>query len=351
MTYAASEDRCACPLDLSIVTTLDLARRPEQLLERLHLLYNFSSGAGFRLVVGHNDRGTRHDVKLRRWHDRHAGTACTLASQRFYAGEVNNACLRNAALGQVATPIVVLMDADIYLDREHVERLAHAVASGTTLAMLPCLYLTNAGTQILLSGGAASALIDDYFNYRRHYVMHLAMPSSVIAFKTSDALGLGGFHEGYTGHGYEDFDFMLRLARNTGLINGSADLLLDKSYAAPLLAEGFRAHLGGLCLREMIEKRFAFHLFHCRDNSEQYYALREKNRSLFQSRIASAFGMSPLASESATPPLIDQFFALCRVMQRQSDDYFACFDARPGYLVRTSRVHRMIQRLTRGPRC
>jgi len=205
------------PVELSIVTTIDLARRPKQLLDRLHLLYKFATAAGLRLVVGHNDRATRHDATLRAWHDRNSGAACVLVSQALYEGEVNNARLRNAALALVVTPTVVLMDADIYIDRANLEHLADAVAAGSPLAMLPCLYLTDAGTQLLLSGGAASAVIDDYFSYRREYVMHLAMPSSVIAFKTKDGLDIGGFHEGYTGHGYEDFDFMLRLAKKNWL--------------------------------------------------------------------------------------------------------------------------------------
>jgi len=101
----------------------------------------------------------------------------------------------------------------------------------------------------------------------------------------------------------------------------------------------------------MIEKRFAFHLFHSRDDSENYYTQREKNRSLFQRRMGATFEITSISNVLAAPPLIGPFFDLCREMERNSEDYFASFDARPGHVVRSDRFHRMIRKLTRGLRC
>lgn len=41
--------------------------------------------------------------------------------------------------------------------------------------------------------------------------MHLASPSSITILKSADYETLHGFDESFRGHGYEDFDFLVRL--------------------------------------------------------------------------------------------------------------------------------------------
>src|SRR5687768_5556281 len=100
---------------LTVVIPIDLGRRADQLLSRLLLLLNALDPA-FRIMIGHNDRGTRHDASLRKIVQERGGSNISLCSVRLEDDSVNNAALRNAAFWQVDTEFALLLDADIYCD-------------------------------------------------------------------------------------------------------------------------------------------------------------------------------------------------------------------------------------------
>src|SRR3546814_10969669 len=111
------------------------------------------------------------------------------------------------------------------------------------------------------------------------------MPSSVVALRRADYMEVGGFHEHYEGHGYEDHDFLLRYALAKRVVAPDVSLLIDRPYRAPLLSEGFRAALGQLCVGNLLDGHVAFHLFHDRDSADPYQRCRFDNAAFFQSRF------------------------------------------------------------------
>ena len=212
---------------ISAVIPIDLARRPISLLHRLNRLISDADEQGVRIAIGHNDRGGIFDFALRAICSRRH---VQLVSNAFYSGEVNSALLRNAAMQKVDTSLTLLLDADIYLQADVLARMGDAViGDGRPFQILPCLYLSRKGSRDLLHQRTApKSLLADYLHFKRAPFSHLAVPSSVVLFRTEDFDRSGRFDVQFKGHGYEDLDFLLRLAWLYEEIPKTRELLKDR---------------------------------------------------------------------------------------------------------------------------
>lgn len=315
----------------SILIPLDLTRRTD-LAGRALRLASVAGEAGFNLVIAHADRSSVHDrqfkAKLAQYDD--------VRIVSVEAGNVtpNLARLRNEGMRAIDDDIVLLLDADIDPDANLFHALVGQVKAGAPLAMAPCLYLSKQGTRALHLGKSKSEIIASSLAFAPDFALHWAIPSSVMALRRSDYLAVGGFCEGYEGHGYEDLDFMLRLALATGLAAPSASLLIDRPYRAPLLAEGFRGRLGTLCLANLLDGQIALHLFHERDDAEPYYRRRQDNAKLFHDHVKALVCNPPEGERSdAIPPMIEAFYTECLRRGVNPANYHALFDARPRHML------------------
>ena len=325
----------SCP-PLAVIVPVDLARRPRHLLARLDTLAAHPGMEAIEIVVAHNDRGTRHDRALRR---RMAAFAhVTLASAPHYDGPVNCARLRNQAVAAAAAPVLMLLDADIHPDPALFLACAGLVAGGAIpLAMLPCLYLSQWASRRLQAGRmSAQEIVAAYLAFSRRHFQHMASPSSIVALRREDYWRAGGFDEAFTGHGYEDFDFLLRLAHLHRLLPGGEELAEDRACRAPLLAEGFRKQLGMLSLPWLLERRMAFHLYHRKAPADPYYAARAGNAKRLLGKLRAG-GLCERRAPSGAASLIDTFFGLCRHKGVPARDFFVLFDTRPGHVDRLAR--------------
>jgi len=240
--------------------------------------------------------------------------------------------LRNLAVSSAKFETILFLDADIYADIELFQYLACRVAGGEPYAMLPCLYLTPTGTRELLSRKIGMDIINGFFQFDRKKVLHLAMPSSIIAMKKEDYFSLGGFNEAYKGHGYEDFDFMMRLIMKSSKVKAASEILIDKPYRAPLLSEGFRAVLAEKCIPHVLEKKFAFHLWHPRNGKESYYLRRSENAKIFQGELRKCLDINyEMEINSGVPFLIEPFFRACMEKGYKPTDFYALFHAAPSH--------------------
>jgi predicted glycosyltransferase involved in capsule biosynthesis len=316
----------------SIIIPLDLSRRPSSLFARIVKLAHATATAGLRLIIGHANRGSVYDGRLGQMMREHPHVA--VVEQRDVGRLTNLALLRNLAANEAEEGVLIFLDADIDPNTSLFNNLAAQVISGAPLAMAPCLYLSQEGTQALASGFRLDAILQSALNFSPSYVTHWALPSSVMAIHRSDFRSIDGFFEGYHGHGYEDFDFITRLALAKQLIKPSPYFLMDRTYRAPFLSEGFRGELGVLCLANLLLGNVAAHLFHERDNHDAYYIQRTANAELFQQRAATLLGKCTMrAPLNPFPTMVAAFYEEC---QRQSVDpsrFHALFDARPRHLL------------------
>ncbi len=310
---------------VTVVTPLDLSRRPDGLITRLVALADAIAAADWQLVVGHADSNSVHDNWLKAEFDNKAGIE--LASIKVRKGVANLARLRNVAVEKAANSILLFLDADIHPDVALFRRLAEQASDGLPLAMAPCVYLSDAGTQFLSDGGKLEEIVESALSFEPKYVMHWAMPSSVMALSTEDYRAIGGFDERYEGHGYEDLDFMLRFALTKGMVEESPDLLVDRTYRAPLLSEGFRSALSPICMDNLLEGNVALHLFHGKDKEEPYHRRREDNASVFQEHFSYLNDCT--GPSVGAPQLVAEFYGACERLGKDPSDFFALFDARP----------------------
>jgi predicted glycosyltransferase involved in capsule biosynthesis len=320
---------------ISAIVPVDLARRPANLLCRLSSLLDRARAQGLRIVIAHNDRGKTSDRALKKLCAQHR---MELVSDAFYAGDVNAARLRNEAVSHVSTPLTLLLDADIHLEADVLARVATSVlANDKPFQVLPCLYLSRRGSADLLHRRVrADALLSDYLSFRRAPFLHMAIPSSVTVFRTEDYQRAGAFDSGFAGHGYEDLDFLLRLAWLHDEIPRSSGLLTDAPVRAPLLASGFRGELVRLTLPSLLQGHVAFHLWHS-TRRDVYYEARKRNASRFRHKLAAQLPAAD-ATQGAPPErlafdlsLISAWSDMCRRSNVDANDYSVLFDNRPGH--------------------
>ncbi|MGI4983628.1 MAG: galactosyltransferase-related protein [Janthinobacterium lividum] len=344
-TNRSGESACGQETRTDVVVPVDLGRRPLDLLFRVRALCEQTRMQPVSLVIGHNDRRSPYDRMLKALCRRYD---VRLVSRFFYRDNVNNARLRNEAMSAVTAPLTLLLDADLLLPGDTVARVAASVATGDfPFRILPCLYLSRRGSKDLGRGDISpQGMLDAYFRFRRAPFLHLALPSSVALFRTEDFDRCGGFDTAFEGHGYEDFDFLLRLAWLHGLVPRTRDLLIDRPTRAPLLSLGFRSHLARLTLPGMLRHEFAFHLWHPAAKDD-YYMARGENAQRLTRKIEAELAM-PCASGSAAEPAIDMpllrfWLDLCEHHGANPRDYLILFDNRPGHSDRFDTVGRRLR--------
>ena len=102
---------------------------------------------------------------------------------------------------------------------------------------------------------------------------------------------------------------LTRMAVYLNKINIESDFFIDKTYVAPLFAQGFRGELAKLCLENLLKKKIAIHLFH-KKVKDDYYKSRINNANIFINKIKALF-----IFEKKLPlkkyPLLEKCYELC----------------------------------------
>ena len=324
--------------DLTAIIPMDLSQRPYDLIRKAQRLCKAAEHTGLKLIFGHNDRGTLADSFLKTVVRRHA--CATLVSDKFYNGEVNTSLLRNKAFDRVSTDYLVLLDVDIWPDIQMLFKYQQKVFEGSRpFYFLPCLYLTPRGSKNLAGGKTSpKELAISFFGFSRKEFLHLASPSSITVMRSADYLAVGCFDELYTGHGYEDFDFMMRLANHFHCLTPCAKILDNSTARSPLFTTGFRRALGRLCLQALLDKDFVYHLHHAKPKASKYYLARTDNYARF-SKLHKP--RESAVSESST--LLEDFLNLCRESNNNFHDYSALFENKPGHVDRYDTFKRRLR--------
>lgn len=317
--------------NLTAIVPLDLEFRAKDIVAKARLMTELCNGTLLRIIFAHNDRKTVADSQLKK--SLSGKNNVSLISGAFYEGTVNSGLLRNIAFKAVQTDYLVLLDVDLWLDLEILAKyLTKIIRNEELFTIIPCLYLSEAGSRSLVFKKKSTKLLrEQYFAFSRKDFLHLANPSSIVILRSDDYELLNGFDVTFTGHGYEDFDFLLRLAVLHSKISPSLDFFEHTTMRAPLFAQGFRRELGRFCLTPLLEKDFFFHIFHQKSNqSDLYYSLRQKNYLYFcEKHKTFVDGERP-----ADPTLMTEFIHLCSNSERNVQDYSIYFENKPGHVDR-----------------
>lgn len=324
---------------LTAIIPIDLSRRPSDLIKKAVFLAKTAQKNNIRSVFGHSDSNTKYDKKLIK--ELSSFPLVKVNSEKKTSRNINAAALRNLAFKSVETDYIVLLDVDIYPDFDILIKYMNRLSdSERPFYILPCLYLTKHGTKLLNKNRVdLNVLKTRFFSFSRKEFLHLASPSSVTILKTQDYKAINGFDESYCGHGYEDFDFLVRLYDFHKLINKSHDFLQDLSARSPLFSIGFRRYLGESCLETLLEKEMVFHLYHDKEHHEDYYLARKENYIKFKNIHRDKVVESNL--EDAT--LLTPFISLCSEKGLNIHDYAVLFDNKPGHIDRFDTIKRRIK--------
>lgn len=328
---------------LTAIIPIDLKRRPKDLIKRAVLLAEDAHNHNVKTIFGHNDRETRYDKELKSLIG-NVPSAQIVSSIHASEG-INSSLLRNIAFSKVDSDYIILLDADIYPDfklfKKYKEKLKR---EESPFYILPCLYLTQYGSTLLNKNIISKEEITNkYFSFSRKEFLHLASPSSITILKSSDYARLDGFNTHYQGHGYEDFDFLLRLSELHFSSDKDYDFLIDKTARSPLFATGFRKYLGEFCLESLLTKEFAFHLYHTKDSKENYYSSRKDNYQKF----VSLHRHKVSNGQQVDPTLITTFIKRCHDNDLSIHDYSILFENKSGHIDRYDTLIRKIQFLLR----
>ncbi|EIX8705493.1 capsular biosynthesis protein, partial [Escherichia coli] len=169
-----------------------------------------------------------------------------------------------------------------------------------------------------------------YFDFSRKEFLHLASPSSITILKSESYKKIHGFDESFQGHGYEDFDFLIRLYNHHFLSKLKSDFLIDKPCHSPLFTTGFRKYLGEYCLDILLQKDLALHLYHDKKHNDSYYSAREENYRIFRDKYKNA--ISDECHYDTT--LLLSFIQRCIDRGDDIRDYSIYFDNKPGHVDR-----------------
>lgn len=324
---------------LTAIIPLDLQRRAKDLINKSIKIAEEANKYNINVIFGYNYRNAQIDNKFIKALSRHSNVI--IKQTNNLSESINTSQLRNIAFDAVTTKFMILLDVDIYPDFSLFLECTKEISSGERpFIILPCLYLTKFGSEVLVKKKISTKEIKKrYFSFSRREFLHLASPSSIVIMNTDDYLRVGKFNELFTGHGYEDFDFLIRLASIYGLIDKPKDFLTDIPYRSPLFAVGFRKYLGELCIESLARKRLAFHLYHDKDGKESYYKSRKNNYHYF-SEIHRDSINNNLESKIT---LLEIFISHCSSENKNYQDFSIFFDNKPGHIDRIDTFKRRIK--------
>lgn len=317
-------------VDLSIVIPIDLTYRSHDILQRIKRLVAIAQDQSIRFILGCNAQPERQVQQLQK-----IIAGCpqiTLVMDQSASGHLSR--LRNIALAQVQTRYVLFLDIDIYINFQQIYNVFVEVQQHPAqLCMYPCLYLSKKGSK-QLNRLTLAAFRHAYYDFRRDLILHLAFPSSIIITDLASVQAIKGFDEQFIGHGYEDFDFMLRLFHHKGLIKYQPSLLIDETYLAPMMATGFRAILAESQLEQLLKKQYFLHIHHEKDKKSLYHQQRQANQQRFEMKLKQNIKEDTVTIDTAPPYLFEAFCQLLAQQQLKRPEYSALWAEIQGHQLR-----------------
>ncbi|WP_234728491.1 galactosyltransferase-related protein [Escherichia coli] len=323
---------------LTAIIPVDLKRRPNDIIKKSIFMSKMVQERNIKIVFGHNNRFTKYDYKIVKELQKYNNVKINSLTNR--SDSINPSLLRNFAFDFVDTEYIILLDVDIYPDFELFEKYKNKIKENINpFYVIPCLYLTKYGSESLKKNRSIDSIKNKYFGFSRKEFLHLANPSSITILQSNAFKKINGFDESFNGHGYEDFDFLVRLYLHYVMLEKPIDFLLDVPSRSPLFVTGFRKYLGRHCLDILLDKDIAFHLYHEKDNNDAYYTKRKDNYNIFVKKHKHNISTKKYIDET----LITLFISRCYERGLKIQDYSVYFENKPGHIDRFDTLKKRIK--------
>ncbi|TQR34390.1 hypothetical protein DMB92_00005 [Campylobacter sp. MIT 99-7217] len=208
----------------------------------------------------------------------------------FSQGECRNLGARHAR-----AEAIMFLDVDCYLSLFSLQRLLQFIQTKqiaeneNKFLMLPCLYLSKEGSTLLKKNDEKtwdSLAQNDLMSKEKRFIQNFALASSLIVYNKQIFLKLKGFSDKFIGHGYEDFEFLLRFLRQSSYFEAlPKDLSYDSRTWDFSEFKGFRALFSLLGYEGAFYGIYALHFWHENPNQNGYLDHKEKNHQIFYEQI------------------------------------------------------------------
>ncbi|BBV67719.1 TPA: capsular biosynthesis protein [Kluyvera ascorbata] len=331
---------------LTCIVPIDLRRRPKDIISRAANLSMAAMKDNVSISFGLNYSNDRYERLFIEKMSAFSNVSIELVKQKK---EVNLSSLRNAAFSNVGTDDLVLLDVDIYPDFSiFIKDIKNNYYEKDKFIIYPCLYLSKSGSKALKNNNLRRIdLLEKYFLFHRMHFLHLASPSSITLMKKHIYKEIGGFNESYIGHGYEDFDFLIRLCKFYSILPEDTDSFIDKPSRSPLFAIGFRRFLGRLCFPKLLSKEILLHIYHDKYQceSDNYYEFKKNNFCSFKNEH-HVFFKNEISDANDT--LISEFINYVSMNKGSIHDYSIYFENKPGHIDRLDTFKRRLRFLLNG---
>lgn len=210
--------------------------------------------------------------------------------QAFSLGEC-----RNLGVLKAQSDCVLFLDVDCAVSSKDLEKILVLISlrkmaeNINEFLVLPCFYLNEKIEKILDKKNIEELKIlaqNDFFSGKKEFVKNYAICSSILVMNRLKFLSLGGVSKAYKGHGYEDFDFLLRLICSACEIEKLPKNLAYDARAWDFKSfEGFRALFALFGYETSFYGIYALHFHHPTPNQNGYMSNKDANHKLFFKQI------------------------------------------------------------------
>jgi len=282
----------------SIIVPIDLSRRPLGVLRRLRAFLDAPWPAGCtEIVVAHLTYGTRWDRVLERMvsarRTRMRNIVLPQTARLPHEPGIPLGRLRNIGAEAASGMDLFFADVDLVLPPNVIEearQLRRELERG--FVSVPVIYLSHRVGLDAARRLAAATPQRQVADHLRTLALNrqmdgLALNSSLILVNKEHYRRLEGFHERYCGHGFEDFDLLMRLAHADEKAPLPASVLVNVPQASPGHAVGFRSYLARFTAPVLARGTIAYHVHHWRPKGDGYFEARQRNYELFCERMRS----------------------------------------------------------------
>ena len=269
--------------NLTVVTTLDFLNGDKKLLERALYFIKSAQKIGVNVVIGLAARNNKVQLTFEKLASNY--TCCLIEKVQCMGIVINNSLLRNVALSKVSTAFLIYLDIDIFLDKDLLIDMVKSTEK-EQFSAVPCLYLSESESKLFQkqANPKAGTVINKYLNGDKACYRNLALPSSVIMLTKDLAQRIGPWDILFNGHGFEDFDYEIKLFKELNLLTFDEESKVYNPTQACALMRGFRADLALFYTKNLFSKKWAIHLFHEVRNRANYSKMRQQNHTYFNNK-------------------------------------------------------------------
>ncbi|EAL9523689.1 glycosyltransferase, partial [Campylobacter jejuni] len=203
---------------------------------------------------------------------------------------------RNLGASYANAKVILFLDLDCFISFENFEKILKLIQiknitnNPNALVVLPVVYLTQKANEILKNYEIDfwDALIqEDLISGKKTFVKFFAPSStSSLIINKHKFLELGGNNESFIGHGYEDFDFFVRVLKSCIKFEKMPfNLNYDSRNWNFYNFKGFRSWFSLLGYEACFYGIYMYHFWHIEPNQNGYMDRKHKNHKLFYKHL------------------------------------------------------------------